>query len=119
MLFRTFAVHITLSIMITALQHIRPSVLRGFAVALGAGFVALAIGIRLLHDWLPGESPLVLLIPFGAGVYLLLSGLLLGTDALKRAIFLLFFIIGPCLSFVAWAGCAVQVFPTSFCEGGT
>ena len=85
------------------------------ALALGVSFVLLAVGIRVLRDWQPGESALVLLVPFGMGAYLLLSGLFLQNDALKRAIVFLFVIVGPSLAFVSWAGCALQIFSNSFC----
>jgi hypothetical protein len=98
------------------LQHIRPAVLRGLALALGVSFVLLAVGIRVLHDWRPGESALVLLVPFCMGAYLLLSGLILRNDTLRRAILLLFVIAGPGLVFVAWAGCAFHIFSNSFCS---
>lgn len=70
--------------MMVSLQHIRPAVLRGLALVLGVSFVLVAVGIRLLHDWQPGESALVLLIPFGVGTYLLISGVVLGNDTLRR-----------------------------------
>lgn len=104
--------------MMVGLGHIRPTVLRGLALALGVGFVAVALGIRLLRDWQPGESALVLLVPFGMGAYLLLSGLMLQPDALRKAIFLLLVIVGPGLTFATWAGCELQIFPASICGAG-
>jgi hypothetical protein len=101
--------------MMVALHHIRPAVLRGLALVLGVSFAVLAVCIRVLHDWQPGESALVLLIPFGIGAYLLLSALILQTDALRRAIVLLFVIIGPGLALATWAGCELQIFSSSFC----
>jgi hypothetical protein len=101
--------------MMLALQHVRPTVLRRIALAFGLGFVLLAAGIRVLHDWQPGESALVLLVPFSMGSYLLLTGVFLGNVALRRAIVLLFVIAGPGMAFVFWGGCALQIFSNSFC----
>jgi hypothetical protein len=101
--------------MLLALQHVRPTVLRGIALALGVVFVSLAIGIRLLHDWQPGESALVLLVPFGVGSCLLLSGIFFKDVALRRAIVLIFVITGPGIAFVFWGGCALKIFSDSFC----
>ena len=102
--------------MMVALQHIRPAVLRGLAVALGAGFVLLALGVRVLHDWKAGESALVLFVPFTMGAYLLLSGVFLGDTALRRAVVILFLIVGPSIAVVSWAGCALQILSSSFCS---
>ena len=101
--------------MMMALGHIRPAVLRGLALVLGVCFVLLAVGIRLLHDWQPGESALVLLVPFGMGTYMLLSGLFLRIDALRLAIVLLLVIVVPGIAFVSWAGCALRILSNSFC----
>jgi|JI6StandDraft_1071083.scaffolds.fasta_scaffold247214_2 hypothetical protein len=101
--------------MIVALQHIRPTVLRGLAVALGMSFVLLAVGIRLLHEWGPGESPLILLVPFTMGAYLLLSGTFLRSGALKLAISLFFLLSVPGVAAVLWAGCALRIFSDAFC----